>query len=90
MTINSFTLTFLPFCYTLDLPPMNSFQDDEDERANRSSVGTPVYEKFNPLLHSEVNGEAPKLLTVEFIKKYIHFVKDKYKPLLTDEAEREM
>ena len=77
--------------------PLNASKYDEDEDDDldqREREGTPVYEKCNTLLHAPVTNsdgilEYPKILTVEFIKKYIHFSKIKFQPQLTDEASEE-
>lgn len=46
---------------------------------------TPVYEKFDPLLHGASRTSADQILTVEFMKKYISVVKC-VKPKLTEQA----
>lgn len=46
---------------------------------------TPVFEKFDPLLHGAGRTAADQILTVEFMKKYISVVKC-IKPKLTDQA----
>lgn len=46
---------------------------------------TPVYEKFDPLLHGASRKSSDQILTVEFMKKYISVVKC-IKPKLSEEA----
>lgn len=46
---------------------------------------TPVYEKYDPLLHGATRNAADQYLTVEFMKKYISVVKC-IKPKLTEQA----
>jgi len=46
---------------------------------------TPVYEKFDPLLHGASRKSSDQILTVEFMKKYISVVKC-IKPKLTEQA----
>lgn len=48
---------------------------------------TPVYEKFNKNLHGGVAHKKNKdLVTIGFLKKYIHYAKNRIKPALTAEA----
>lgn len=46
---------------------------------------TVVYEKYDSLLHGASRKRSDKILSVEFMRKYIHFVKI-LKPTLTEEA----
>lgn len=46
---------------------------------------TPVYEKYDALLHGASRKRSDKILSVDFMRKYIHFVKI-LKPALTEEA----
>lgn len=46
---------------------------------------TPVYEKFDPLLHGSSRKASDQILSVEFMKKYISFVKC-IKPKLSEQA----
>lgn len=46
---------------------------------------TPIYEKYDDLLHGNSRKRTDKILSVEFMRKYIHFVKI-LKPALTEEA----
>lgn len=63
---------------------------DNDQPANQA---TPVYEKFNIMLHAGVTvtsarGNARKIdvLSIPFIKKYIQYAKSQRKPILTKGA----
>ncbi|KAJ3282409.1 MCM DNA helicase complex subunit [Borealophlyctis nickersoniae] len=72
---------------------MRTAEDDEPER-------TEVFQKYNPLLHVGIRplpaegrggrrkkGPAkPELLSINFVKKYIHYAKTRIKPVLTQEA----
>ncbi|EFA12381.1 DNA replication licensing factor Mcm3 [Tribolium castaneum] len=46
---------------------------------------TPMYEKYDALLHGESRKKTDKILSVDFMRKYIHFVKI-LKPTLTEQA----
>lgn len=46
---------------------------------------TPIYEKYDALLHGGSRKKSDKILSVDFMRKYIHFVKI-LKPVLTEEA----
>lgn len=52
------------------------FQDEKE---------TAVYEKYDALLHGSSRKRTDKILSVDFMRKYIHFVKI-LKPTLTEEA----
>ncbi|GFG31335.1 hypothetical protein Cfor_12894 [Coptotermes formosanus] len=49
------------------------------------SVNTPIYEKYDPLLHGGTRTRKDKIVSVSFMKKYIHIAKC-MKPTLTEEA----
>lgn len=44
-----------------------------------------IYEKYDPLLHGASRTRSDNILSVDFMRKYIHFVKI-MKPVLTEEA----
>ncbi|XP_044262348.1 DNA replication licensing factor Mcm3 [Tribolium madens] len=46
---------------------------------------TPMYEKYDALLHGTSRKKTDKILSVDFMRKYIHFVKI-LKPTLTEQA----
>ncbi|XP_077250981.1 DNA replication licensing factor MCM3-like [Tasmannia lanceolata] len=58
-------------------------EDDADDDANAS-----VFVKYNRMLHGEKKRRALKreTLTIKFLKKYIHYAKNRIQPKLTDEA----
>lgn len=66
--------------------------NDADEEVRE----TPVFERFNRLLHVGVtNGKGKdkgkeELLSIGFLKKYIHYAKNRFKPILTSEASQEI
>lgn len=49
------------------------------------SMNTPIYEKYDPLLHGGTRTRKDKIVSVSFMKKYIHIAKC-MKPTLTEEA----
>lgn len=70
--------------------PMNANADmlstnnpDETELDKES----PMYEPYDALLHGGSRKKSDKILSVEFMRKYIHFVKI-LKPTLTEEASK--
>ncbi|XP_057658860.1 zygotic DNA replication licensing factor mcm3 [Diorhabda carinulata] len=68
----------LPMGSTVDiLSTKNPDEDDEKE--------VPMYEKYDPLLHGASRKRTDRILSVEFMRKYIYFVKI-LKPALTEEA----
>lgn len=62
---------------TVDM--LTTFHPESEEKE------TPVFEKFDPLLHGGTRTSADQILTVEFMKKYISVVKC-VKPKLTEQA----
>lgn len=69
----------LPMNRNVDiLSTMNPDEDQEDK-------ATQVFETYNPLLHGSSRKRTDKIFSVEFMRKYIYFVKI-LKPTLTQEA----
>lgn len=69
----------LPLANRLDLlATSNQEVDDENEQE------TPVYEKFDPLLHRG-RSQKERIVSIKFMRKYIHVAKD-MKPILTRDA----
>ncbi|TPX38673.1 hypothetical protein SeMB42_g06603 [Synchytrium endobioticum] len=76
-----------------DLPFQSLAIDDDDD-----SQQTKVFEKFNPLIHGSLMSSAatrsrrgraaglPEIISIPFLKKYIHYAKTRIKPVLTEEA----
>lgn len=52
--------------------------EDEDEE-------TPIYEKYDALLHGNSRKKTDKIVSGQFIKKYVHIAKC-IRPMMTDEA----
>lgn len=69
----------LPMGSTVDRFSTLNPDDEKDERE------TPMYEKYDALLHGKSRRRTDKILSVDFMRKYIHFVKI-LKPVLTEEA----
>lgn len=59
---------------------------DEEPRV----VDNEIYEKYNRFLHAGVQARgstsAPKVLKTSFLKKYIFYVKNRIRPVLTKKA----
>ena len=62
---------------TLTTKDLSDHADDEGE--------TPIYEKYDALLHGNSRKKSDKIVSVQFMKKYIHIAKC-IKPVLTDAA----
>merc|ERR1712055_899381 len=52
---------------------------------NEEEGETPIYEKYDALLHGNSRKKTDKIVSVQFMKKYIHIAKC-MKPVLTEEA----
>merc|ERR1712013_883431 len=52
---------------------------------NEDEGETPIYEKYDALLHGNSRKKTDKIVSVQFMKKYIHIAKC-MKPVLTEEA----
>ncbi|EPS70184.1 hypothetical protein M569_04577 [Genlisea aurea] len=65
----------------LDESAGNDVEDDPE-------VGSAVFVKYNRMLHGRRSDKRRKedTLTISFLKKYIHYAKNRIKPELTDEA----
>uniref|UniRef100_A0A6P7FY64 DNA replication licensing factor MCM3 n=1 Tax=Diabrotica virgifera virgifera TaxID=50390 RepID=A0A6P7FY64_DIAVI len=59
---------------------LSTMNPDEEDRKE-----TPVYEEYDALLHGESRRRTDKILSVDFMRKYINFVRI-LKPILTEEA----
>lgn len=73
-----------------DVLPMGSSVDmlsTHDPDTEDVDKETPMYEKYDQLLHGQSRKRTDKILSVEFMRKYIHFVKI-LKPKLTEEASK--
>ncbi|CAG9818373.1 unnamed protein product, partial [Phaedon cochleariae] len=69
----------LPMGSKVDMLSTANPDEDLDDKV------TPVYEKYDSLLHGASRKKTDKILSVEFMRKYIYFVKI-LKPKLTEEA----
>ncbi|KAJ3641630.1 hypothetical protein Zmor_028126 [Zophobas morio] len=69
----------LPMGSTVDM--LTTMRPDEMDEEKE----TPMYEKYDALLHGASRRRTDKILSVDFMRKYIHFVKI-LKPVLTEEA----
>lgn len=58
------------------------------EEENEDDNNLTVYVKYNRMLHGANKGKSFKrdTLTIKFLKKYIHYAKERIQPCLTDEA----
>lgn len=67
-------------------PGLDDVGDDmEDKRAEE----TQVFQKYDRLLHGSYSKRDRKghdLISMAFLKKYLQYAKDKYKPALTEQA----
>ncbi|XP_022920359.2 DNA replication licensing factor Mcm3 [Onthophagus taurus] len=68
----------LPMGSSVDMLSTHNPDLDDDKE-------TEMYEKYDPLLHGGSRKKSDKILSVDFMRKYIHFVKI-LKPTLTEEA----
>jgi len=68
----------LPIISSADFLTTRDLDNEEDDSE------TPIFEKYNNLLHGN-RSKTEKIVSVNFIKKYIHIAKS-MKPVLTDEA----
>merc|ERR1739844_13561 len=57
----------------------------KDLEANQEEEETPIWEKYDALLHGNSRKKTDKIVSVGFMKKYIHIAKC-MKPVLTEEA----
>lgn len=70
-----------------------------EKDANDEDEDQPMYQKFNPILHSgmlasinenlgqgEQTTKRPKILTIPFLRKYIQYAKSRIEPVLTQNA----
>ncbi|ORY32621.1 MCM2/3/5 family-domain-containing protein [Naematelia encephala] len=77
-------------------PPVENLVQHLDvggEEAESRTTETPVFEKFNPLLHGGVTtssgrgaNKKKEVLSIAFVKKYIQYAKNRCHPVLTKAA----
>ena len=63
-----------------DVLTTKDLEGEEDENEE-----TPMYEKYDALLHGNSRKKSDKIVSVQFMKKYIHIAKC-IRPAMTDEA----
>ncbi|CAI9760112.1 unnamed protein product [Fraxinus pennsylvanica] len=58
------------------------------EQENEAETGSTIFVKYNRMLHGRKSDRGRKrdTLTINFLKKYIHYAKNRIQPELTDEA----
>ncbi|KAJ9598261.1 hypothetical protein L9F63_011082, partial [Diploptera punctata] len=70
----------LPMGSSVDI--LSTQMPDQEEG---TSENTPIFEKYDSLLHGSTRSRKDKVISVEFMKKYVHIAKH-MKPVLTEEA----
>ncbi|KAI5671241.1 hypothetical protein M9H77_11605 [Catharanthus roseus] len=63
-----------------------SLREQEDETDTNSTV----FVKYNRMLHGRRESRKRETLTIDFLKKYIHYAKHRIQPDLTDEASEQI
>ncbi|CAI9087943.1 OLC1v1022151C1 [Oldenlandia corymbosa var. corymbosa] len=56
------------------------------EREDEAETNSTVFVKYNRMLHGRKTSRKRETLTIDFLKKYIHYAKHRIQPELTDEA----
>lgn len=62
-----------------------STEDPNSDTAQQEGEETPIYEKYDALLHGNLRAKTDKIVSLKFMRKYIHIAKA-IKPTLTKEA----
>jgi len=70
----------LPMGLGIDMLSTNNPNDIEEDESE-----TPIYEKYDALLHGSLRNKKDKIVSMKFMRKYIHIAKS-IKPILTREA----
>ncbi|GFP94919.1 DNA replication licensing factor mcm3 homolog 2 [Phtheirospermum japonicum] len=67
---------------------MRSDESSRHDGEEDSETGSAVFVKYNRMLHGRKSDKGRKrdTLTINFLKKYIHYAKNRIQPELTDEA----
>lgn len=86
----------LIFFHPIGAPPIENLEQNLDvggDAVESRTSETPVFEKFNPLLHSGVTttsgrgaNKKKEVLSIAFVKKYIQYAKSRIHPVLTKGA----
>lgn len=56
------------------------------EREDEADTNSTVFVKYNRMLHGRKASHKRETLTIDFLKKYIHYAKHRIQPDLTDEV----
>lgn len=56
------------------------------EREDEAETNSTVFVKYNRMLHGRKTSRKRETLTIDFLKKYIHYAKHRIQPELTDEV----
>ncbi|KAK2718992.1 hypothetical protein QYM36_006118 [Artemia franciscana] len=70
----------LPMSSTVDLLSTGNLESPDNQEDE-----TPIYEKYDPLLHGATRSKHDKIVSLAFMRKYIHIARA-IKPALTQEA----
>lgn len=65
---------------------MSSDGGTQYEREDESETNSTVFVKYNRMLHGRKVNHKRETLTIDFLKKYIHYAKHRIQPELTDEV----
>lgn len=60
------------------------------EREDEGETNSTVFLKYNRMLHGRKKDRKRETLTIDFLKKYIHYAKHRIQPDLTDEASEQI
>ena len=56
------------------------------KRDDEGDANSTVFVKYNPMLYGTKTSRKRETLTIDFLKKYIHYAKHRIQPELTDEV----
>lgn len=75
---------------SLSVSACNDFHMQDDANVDENEDGTPMWQKYNPVLHgarsnTDTSGYED-VFSMEFMKKYIFYAKTRFNPKLTDAA----
>lgn len=63
------------------------FAVGDDKTNEQEALDQPIYEKFSHFLHAGMNSNRNQdIVSIPFLKKYIQYAKQRYRPVLTKEA----
>ncbi|KAL3520205.1 hypothetical protein ACH5RR_018354 [Cinchona calisaya] len=84
--ISEHVLRMHRFRSTTDGDSMSSDGGTQYEREDEGESNSTVFVKYNRMLHGRKVSRKRETLTIDFLKKYIHYAKHRIQPELTDEA----